>query len=347
VASDGADEEYFGWSVALDGDTAVVGAPQLSDTGIAPGGVYVFTRTGGVWTEQAKLLASDPTHVDSLGQAVALDGDTAVVGAPNDDAYGPYSGSAYVFTRSGSTWTEQAKLLASDGAEWDRFGYSVALDGDTVVIGAYLDDDNGDASGSSYVFTRTGILWTEQAKLMPSDGEEQHRFGYSVALDSDTVIIGAYGDSDNSWNSGAAYVFTRTGTLWTQEAKLLASDGDWVDFFGLSVALDGDTALISSQDDDNGQDSGSAYVFTRAGGVWTEQAKLLASDGTDLDYFALAVAIDSDTAVIGAPDDDDNGEDSGSAYVFRLYDDDVPATSVVGLAVLLTAVLGTGVYFIR
>jgi hypothetical protein len=166
-----------------------------------------------------------------------------------------------VFTRTGTTWTQQTKLHASDGAAGDWFGWSVSLDGNTALVSAPDDDDNGDIAGSAYVFTRTGTTWSQQAKLLASDGAGGDEFGYSVSLSGDTALIGAIGDDSTR---GSAYVFTRTGTTWTQQAKLLASDGAATDWFGESVSLSEDTALIGApSDDDNGANSGSAYVFTK------------------------------------------------------------------------------------
>ena len=277
--------------------------------------------------ELQKLTASDGATYDNFGYSVSLssDGSTALIGARYDDDKGTYSGSAYVFTRSGSTWTEQAKLVASDGAASDFFGYSVSLssDGNTALIGAYYDDDKGSNSGSAYIFTRSGSTWTEQAKLTASDGAASDWFGCSVSLSSDgsTALVGATGDDDKGTYSGSAYVFTRSGSVWSQQAKLVASDGVASDFFGESVALssDGSTALVGADGDgDKGSDSGSAYVFTRSGSTWTEQAKLLASDGAAGDYFGYSVSLSSDgsTALVGANGDDDKGSDSGSAYLF-------------------------------
>ena len=331
TASDGADSDYFGYSVAVsgDGNTAVIGARYDDDRGSESGSAYVFTRSGGSWTQQAKLTASDGAAGDVFGYSVAVSGDgsTAVIGAHGDDDRGSESGSAYVFTRSGSSWTQQAKLTASDGAAGDIFGYSVAVsgDGNTAVIGAYGDDDRGIESGSAYVFTRSGGSWTQQAKLTASDGAagDVFDFGYSVAVSGDgsTAVIGAYGDDDRGSESGSAYVFTRSGGSWTQQAKLTASDGAAGDVFGYSVAVSGDgsTAVIGAHgDDDRGSESGSAYVFTRSGSSWTQQAKLTASDGAAGDIFGYSVAVsgDGNTAVIGAYGDDDRGIESGSAYVF-------------------------------
>jgi hypothetical protein len=317
LASDVAAGDYFGDSVSVSGDTALIGASGDDDSGSVSGSAYVFVRSGGVWTEQAKLLASDGAAGDGFGVSVSLSGDTALIGARYDDDNGEWSGSAYVFVRSGGLWTEQAKLLASDGAAQDDFGRCVSLSGDTALVGARYDDDNGSASGSAYVFVRSDGVWTDQAKLLASDGAAQDEFGRCVSLSADTALIGAYADDDNGSVSGSAYVFVRSGGVWTEQAKLLASDGAAGDGFGVSVSLSGDIALIGAYaDDDNGSLSGSAYVFVRSGGVWTEQAKLLASDGAAGDGSGYSVSLSGDSALVGALWDDDNGSASGSAYVF-------------------------------
>jgi hypothetical protein len=317
LAADGEYGDFFGYSVAIAGDTALVGAFHDFDNGPYSGSAYVFIRTGATWTQQAKLLPSDGEAGDNFGVSVALYDNTALIGAHGDDDNGDSSGSAYVFTRNGTTWTQQAKLLASDGAAGDAFGWGVSLYGDTALIGAQYDDDNGNESGSAYVFTRNGNAWAQQAELFPSDPAPADLFGCSVSVYGETAIVGAYWDDDNGEDSGSAYVFTRTGTTWNQQAKLLASDGDLFDRFGYAVSLDHDTALIGAYwDNDNGDHSGSAYVFTRTGTTWTEQAKLLASDGDITDWFGAAVAVKGDMALIGEPYDDVNDYESGSAYVF-------------------------------
>jgi hypothetical protein len=317
IASDGTAEDFFGHSVSLSWDTALIGAAGVDKNGFDSGSVYVFTRHGTTWTQQAKLIASDSTAGDHFGWSVSLSDDTALIGAVNDDSNGNYSGSAYIFTRTGTTWTQQAKLIASDGTAGDHFGYVVALAGDTALIGAPFDDDNGGASGSVYVFTRTSTIWTQQAKLIASDSGAGDHFGWSVSLSDDTALIGAVGDDDNGVDSGSAYVFTRNGTTWIQQVKLHASDGAELDQFGCSVALAGDTTLIGAPfDDDNGNFSGSVYMFVQTGTSWIQQAKLLALDGAAEDRFGWRVSLWRDTALIGAVNDDDNGNDSGSAYIF-------------------------------
>jgi len=304
LAVDGGADDHFGESVSVDGDTAIIGVPQDDDLGSSSGSVYVFIYDGNNWIQQAKLHASDGVAGDNFGYSVSLCGDTALIGAIG---YDDYYGSAYVFTRSGTTWTQQAKLIASDGASMDYFGKSVSADGDTALIGAAYDDNY---KGSAYVFIRLGTTWTQQAKLVASDGNVEDYFGRSVSVDGDTALIGAQGN-DNS--KGAAYMFTRSGSTWIQKIKLLASDGEEIDCFGCSVSLNGDTASIGALGDDI---KGSAYVFTYTGSSWTQQAKLVASDGASLDGFGNCVSVDGDTALIGAFGCDDKGEDSGSAYIF-------------------------------
>jgi FG-GAP repeat len=317
LASDGAGEDYFGSAVSLSGDTAVIGAPLDDDNGDSSGSAYVFIRTGTTWTQEAKLLALDGAPSDSFGFSVSVFNDTTLIGAIYDDDNGDNSGSAYVFIRNETIWVQQAKLVASDGAGEDYFGSSVSLSSDTALIGMPQDDDSGDNSGSSYVFARTETTWTQQQKLTALDGAPYDSFGSAVSLCGDTALIGAVYDDDNGDNSGSTYVFVHTGTIWIQQAKLVALDGTGEDYFGSSVSLSGDTALIAAYyDDDEGIQSGSAYVFTRTDITWTQQEKILASDGTEGDFFGSSVSLSGDTALIGADSDTDNGFLSGSVYVF-------------------------------
>jgi len=169
---------------------------------VALAGAALLTATS-VWAltaeQEAKLLASDGAESDYFGYSVALDGDTAMIGAPTDYSGSPVSGSVFVFARSAGEWSEQAELLPDDGAAGDRFGHSVALDGDSAIVGAIQDDDNGENSGSAYVLIRAAGVWTEQAKLLASDGADLDRFGASVALDGDTAVVGATTNDDNGY----------------------------------------------------------------------------------------------------------------------------------------------------
>ncbi|MCI0710193.1 MAG: FG-GAP repeat protein [Chloroflexi bacterium] len=313
TASDGSADAVFGSELALSGDTALIGSPGDEDNGVASGSAYVFTRSGTLWNQQAKLLPANGFDYHVFGGAVALDGDTALIGAYGDFCTaGEWCGSAYVFTRSGSTWTQQARLTAPDADDWDYFGVAVAIDGDTALIGAFADECAvGDDCGSAYVFVHSGGLWSQQAKLAAPDLAAYDGFGGSVALDGDTALIGASDADCVVWaNCGSVYVYIRSGTIWSQQAKLLPSNAVAQGRFGGSVSLDGDNALIGAEGDK------SVYAFIRSGTLWTQQARLTTSDSPEFQGFGASVALAGDMALIGAYLDDDNGYQSGSAYVF-------------------------------
>jgi hypothetical protein len=321
---DGENGDDFGFSVALAGDTALVGAAHddfvtTSDQGSA----YVFTRSGTAWNLQQKLTATDGAPNSWFGWSVSLSGDTALLGAPRDEiGANDEQGSAYVFTRSGTSWSEQQKLTAPDGAAGDWFGYSVALSGDTALVG--VPDDVISANfipGSAYLFTRSGTTWSMQQKLTASDATTGDAFGHSVALAGDTALVGAvYDNIGANPDQGSAYIFSRSGTAWSEQQKLTASDGAMGDQFGFSVALDGDTMLVGAAGDGIGANiyQGSAYVFTRRGTAWSQQQKLTASDGAAWDNFGNSVALNGDTALVGAVCDDVGVTDQGSAYFYKL-----------------------------
>jgi len=336
TASDGATGDLLGISVAVDGDTVVLGSTRDDDNAPNTGSVYVFVQTSSasdtpVWTQQAKLTASDGAAVDQLGSSVSISGDTIVAGSSRDDSIGQNAGSAYVFVRDGdASWTEQAKLTASDGSQFDIFGDAVAIDGDTVVVGAWGDQVNNDTSvgsGSAYIFVRDTTdgttSWSEQAKLTAPAGADE--FGRSVAVSQDTVIVGAGGNGEDFMGSGSVHVYIRSdqsNSTWTEQATLKASDGNSDDRFGSSVSISGNALVVGSyRSDDNGVDSGSIYVFVRLSSTtWTEQAKLTAFDAASNDNYGVSVAIDQQTIVVGANQDGDKGDSSGSAYVIDLND---------------------------
>lgn len=216
----------------------------------------------------------------------------------------------------------QAKLAANDGATNDHFGYSVSVSGDRALVGARGDDDLGQNSGAAYIYDFDGKTWSQSAKLVPSDGDPDDRFGDSVSLSGNRALIGSVYDDDNGQASGAAYVFDLIQGSWSESAKLKPNDGGWSDYFGGSVSLLGDRALIGAiNDDDLGQNSGSAYVFDFDGTNWSESAKLIANDGAEDDRFGNSVSLLGNRALIGAFYDNDNGINSGSAYVFDLNND--------------------------
>jgi hypothetical protein len=273
------------------------------------------------------LTPLSPTCSEEFGAAVsasaAVPGRSGrlLVGAYTDNDKGTSSGSAYLYEeQTVGTWTLAAKLLASDGAAYDWFGFAVGVDGDRAVSGARQDDDNGSSSGSAYVFERqTGGTWTQVAKLLPSDGHSTDDFGGAVAISGARVLVGAPYNDDNGTDSGSAYVFERQdGGTWTQVAKLLPADGAAYDYFGCAVAIYEDTAVVGANEQNTtATDSGAVYVFTRqSNGTWTQAAKLKASDAQAVDHFGEAVALHGSVLAVGAPEDNDRGTDGGSAYVF-------------------------------
>ena len=321
-ASDGAVADYFGRSVAIDGETIVVGS-YLDDVGAGDqGSAYVYSRSGTVWHEQAKLTASDGAASDWFGESVDVSGDTIGVGAHLSGAAD--LGAAYVFNRSGTSWSEQAKLTASDGAASDWFGYSVAIDDDTVAIGAYLDDGAaGGDQGSAYVFTRSGTTWSEEQQLTASDGAASDWFGTSVDISGDTIAVGSQLDDAGAGDSGSGYVFTRSGSTWSEQQKIQASDGAGSDWFGHAIAVDGDTVLSGAylDDVDTRGDQGSFYSFERSGTTWSEEQKV-SDSGHSADYFGYSVAVSGDTAIVGAYLADENATgDPGGAFVFTREDE--------------------------
>jgi len=375
------------YDVDISGDTLVVGNPADSPGGIAhAGSAAVFVRTGATWTQQVKLTVSDAIANDSFGRAVALSGETLVVGL---GAHPLHTGAVYVFVRDGESWTQQAKLVASDGETGDWFGSSVDISGDTIVVGA-PNHPVDTRDGAAYVFVREGTTWTQQAQLLPSGLGSDIFFGQSVAISGDTVVCGSPFYTTTAWNAGAVYVFVRNGTNWSEQARFtgvaeneelgwsVAMEGDTVIAGGLQeqgafaeqgpglarvfvrsgatwsqqatltasgaapeaelgwcVALAGDTAVVSSRFDAPAglAGAGAAYVFTRSGAAWTQQVRLIASDGAMGDWVASSVAISGDTVIAGSVDNDGDPSDWGRAYVFRLQGEGGPWTNLgFGLA---------------
>lgn len=313
VASDGAPDDIFAFSAALRGDTAVLGGPFMLNF---QGAAYVFTRSDDGWTQQVKLVRSDidpQGHPSAFGWSLALDGDTLLVGAPytevNDNGQ---QGAVYVFVRTDDVWTEVAKLVASDGTALENFGFSVALENGTAFVGA---PELPPLAGAVYVFSGEGSNWTERTKLVASDGAAGDGFGVTLALDDGTVLIGA--QNANNFQ-GTAYVFVGADANWNEQAKLTATDGTAYDAFGVSVALSDDTALVGASGYQNVGDPrpGAAYVFRRSGEKWTQTVRLAQAGGADLDGFGASVALQDDTALIGAFGSDVNLPDSGATWLY-------------------------------
>jgi hypothetical protein len=368
--------DLFGSSVSLSGDTLAVGAPgessssasnQANNSAVSAGAVYMFVRTGTTWSQQAYVKASSIAAGDNFGTSVALSGDTLAVGAPGD----PFdlvaqTGAAYVFRRSGTQWTQQAALRASNFNDGDLFGKSVALSGDTLAIGApgedsaatgiggNQNDNSATDAGAAYVFQRTGQTWAQQAYLKASNTLAGASFGSSISASGDTIAVGANLESGGASRSGAAYVFARSAGQWAQQAYLKASNFEAGDNFGFSIALSEDqlvvgatgedsiaTGINGNQSDNSATSAGAAYLFARSGGVWTQATYLKASntkpaipdpvgDRPDLnDRFGSAVALSSGALVVSASTEsggsaglngnqaDRSKKRSGAIYIFQ------------------------------
>ena len=341
LPSDGAASDLFGISLSIKGDVAVVGARENGDNGVDTGSVYIYRNNGTNWVQETKLLPSDGAAGDWFGNSVSISGEPGdeviIVGAPGDNS-GTNSGSVYFFRYLPDLpgWNEEAKFIASDSAAGDRFGNSVSISGpsgnEIAIVGAHMDADNGPDSGSAYIYRKSGENWVEEQKLLPLDGAAGDLFGVRVSISShpgnEVVIVGAHGDDDSGTVSGSAYIYRFNPGLpgWIQEAKLLASDSASGDQFGGSVSISGppgnEVVIVGAwRNDDRGTDTGSAYIYRFNGVSWLEEQKLLASDGAEGDAFGVSVLISSDSgnevAILGAFWDDDNGFNSGSAYIFR------------------------------
>jgi MYXO-CTERM domain-containing protein len=309
TASDAQVGDGFGSSVSVSDGIAIVGAYDhqvQGPTGVVGfGATYVFVQGGTTWTQQAELTASDYTFNDVFGSSVSVSGSTAIIGAPGHQVGStPSAGAAYVFGQSGTTWTQQAEITASDAAAYDAFGSSVSLSGGTAIVGAPSAVSPGCLSpasaGAAYVFVQNGLIWVQQAKVTASAPAAGDDFGASVSVSGGTAIVGATGPAAPEPGNpvvSAAYVFTQSGTTWTEQAKL--SDGEVGDAFGASVAVSGDAAIV-------GSGTGAAYVFVQDGTTWTQQVELTACDFS-------SVSVNGGTAVVGAA----GNLGAGAAYVFE------------------------------
>jgi hypothetical protein len=311
--SDANTNDRFGVSVAVDGNFAVIGAYQNDSNGIDAGAAYVFEHTGSTWLQRQKLTASDAFAGAQFGRSVAIEANTIAVGS----ILANNTGSAYIFTRSAGVWSQQAKLTAPDAASGDYFGCSVALSNNTVVIGAYGDDSD---TGSAYVFVRSGSTWAFEHKLTASNPHQNDRFGNSVAIDTNAVLVGSYFSSPFEIRSaGSVYYFTRTAGAWSQQAVLTASDPNEYNYFGCSVALDANIAVIGAYECDiNGiADAGAAYVFSKSTSGWVQQQKLFDTiDPCDGEDFGRSVAIEANAIFVGCSNNRVDGNQTGSVFEF-------------------------------
>ena len=349
VASDPEPFDEFGCSVAIDGEWAAVSAPNEDELVDQSGAVYIFHLVGGVWVETQKLKASDASFGMILGESIAMSGDMLVVGAAWDSSSGlGGAGSVYVFERFGTTWTETAKVTASDPEQEAFFGRCVATSGYRIAVSAVLDDANAVDSGAVYVFDRVGGNWVETVKLVASDAEAFDVLGTSLGLLGDTLLVGMAGkEGPGGDGQGAAYVYEKGPTGWMETKKLLAPDGATSDHFGTSVGLQTGRALVGAPAKDHPVNvglGGAVYVFEKSGTDWAQTQEYWPDDNRSGDQFGVRLVVASDRLIVTAHNDDNWGSAyhfslSGSTWIQAgklLYDD--PAMSdVFGCSVAMSA----------
>jgi hypothetical protein len=305
TAANGAAADQFGYSVAIDGDTIVVGAIQFAIGISGPGAAYVYTLSGTTWTQQRELTANDGAAADSFGNSVAVSGDTIVVGSPlHQIGSNTRQGAAYVYALSGGTWSQQQELTAAYGAANDQIGTSVAVSGNTIVVGDFDHAVGGNlGQGAAYVYTVSGATWRQQQELTAADGAAHDEFGTSVRINGNIIVVGGFNHKVGSnAGQGAAYVYTFSGTTWSQQQELTAADGAAGDNFGESVALDGDNLVVGAAGHAVGDNSaqGAAYVFALSASTWNQQQELTAANGAANSFFGVNVAVNGDTVAVGA-----------------------------------------------
>ncbi|MBC7910566.1 MAG: VCBS repeat-containing protein [Pyrinomonadaceae bacterium] len=373
LADDGLGGDKFGYSVAISGNTAVVGAylrgpgASLSRLGAA----YIFQRTNSIWNRQVTLLPSDLLGTVNFGYSVAISGDTIVVGAlGNNQVFGQ----VYIFQRNGTAWSERQRIQSAsrtfgtsvaldgtillvgepgaitrsqtgavnayrfNGSTWDfeaqfvgnaattadAFGISVSISGNTALVGAYGDDTNiGVDAGSAYIFVRNGTIWTEQAQFFATDPGVGNLYGWSVSLSGNTAAVGAYNDDlPGKANAGAVYVYERTGTTWSAQPKLVAGDAKADDKLGYSVAINGNIIVAGAYfyDSPTTQNVGAAYIFQRVGTVWGSGGIATPEEPQPGDLFGSSVALSDTTFLAGAPNADliPTNLNIGTSHVYSL-----------------------------
>ena len=306
-------DDCFGYSVSVSGDYAVVGSYRDDDAGSASGSAYIYELNNNIWTETAKLTASDADSTDWYGTAVNIHNDTVLIGVDNNDTNDSFAGCAYFYTRNDTIWEEQ-QVFPIEPQIYSRFGTSVCIGDSVAVIGAPFLEENG----AAYVFTKQDTLWVQEAILTASDGSSGDYFGNSVSIHGEYVAVGAPFDDDAGISSGSGYVFHKVNDVWIEEAKITAIDGEEGDQLGYTLSLFEDKILVSAfKDDGNFQDTGSVYVFGMYQDEWTFQQKLIASDSPLDARFGNSVSLCADTALIGSYWDHEMGAYSGSAYIFK------------------------------
>ncbi len=302
--------EILGLSVSLFGDQAMVGATSSYTNS---GSVYVFDLINGEWLQSSRITSDEPDFSGSFGRSIDLNNNRAIIGDSSDSEFATKSGAAYIYELVDGNWTKIIKFKPNNPSIDSKFGSSVSISGDRVLIGA-----KGDAAGSAYIYDLIEDEWIESKKLMANEIFYDGNFGVSVSLDGDVALIGANQDIENGYHSGSAFIFEMIDNDWAETGKLVASDGAADDTFGVTVSLSNNVALIGSSGKFNSIATGSGYIFSKTDDKWIEKIKLNASDKTSGDEFGYAVSLSGNNVLIGSYRDDDRGSDSGSAYIYNL-----------------------------
>ncbi|MBN1968924.1 MAG: T9SS type A sorting domain-containing protein [Candidatus Delongbacteria bacterium] len=308
-AADGEVEDYFGESVSISGDFAIVGAPLNN---YPDGAAYLYQKVNDQWLLSEKLLASDSIYTMGFGSSVFINNDYMIISANHN--YNNSSGSAYIYYHDCDNWNEIAIIAASGSPICDQYGCSVGISesGDYAVVGAYSDDENGEHSGAVYIYQRNGSEWNLQMKIMALDGEINDSFGFSTFITDNYLFVSATGDCDNGDDSGSIYVYENNGTTWEFHSKLIASHNTSNDRFGRSISVCDDLLIVGTYCYDQGE----AYVFRNDNSSWIEETILTASDGFSYDRFGCSVSISGDFIIVGACNRPDVAT-SASAYFFE------------------------------
>jgi hypothetical protein len=321
-----------GYAVDLEGNKAIVSSGD---------GLYVFDKIAGFWSETNFLVSADNESGDSFGVSIGLSNNTIIVGAFRDDDYGYNSGSVYVFTESMGAFSQSAKLKGDTGGQHNSFGNSVSVSGNRAIVGVQTDGANGWNYGAAYIFDLKAGVWVQTARLTASDGVALHFYGGAVDIDGDRAIVGAANDDQVASDAGAVYIYDRVSDGVWNESKIVTTDGTNSDRFGFSLSLDGDKLIAGAyNDDENGIRAGSAYIFERLNGVWTQVEKLLPSDVVSNDNFGSAVRIEDDVAIVGANRQQVNGfTNGGSVYVFGYSSNSWAQTQKLNAAITFNTLL--------
>ena len=319
---DGYQYDYFGIATSIWNNQALIGAYRHDVNQTNDGAAYIYEFDGNAWQPVQKIYAQNSHHQDHFGSSVSIYDTQIAIGAYRNDDLGNCSGAAYIFEKIDNQWVETATILPSDGMKYDYFGYSVDIDNNQMIAGAYKSDTKARDAGAAYVFEKKDGIWSEKCRIVPQNLKPYDHFGFSTAIHDQYIVVGAYGDDSRGSLSGAAYIFEKINDVWIEKATLIPQDIKPYDFLGYSVDISSQYAVIGAYKSDTvGLNAGAAYVFEKKDGDWVQTAELYPWKSTDgYDFFGASVSISDDYIVIGAYGDSTKGHSAGAAYVFRQID---------------------------